>query len=154
MRNTKKTLFTSENVSWGGSELLWTKTVSELINHDCIVGICVHKKLQLPDWINTLETQKRISVYRTPVSELSKIEKIVNKLLPNKFRLKPNNKREEFIKEFNPDLLVINQGFNFNGVDLMAFAMQSKFNYVTISHAVHEGMWPNLNLRKKNVVRV
>ena len=149
MDKLKKILFTTENFSWGGSELLWTKTVSELVNQECIIGICINQKLQLPEWIDTLEIEKRISIYKTPVSGLSKIKQIANKLLPYKLRLKPKNKRQEYITEFAPDLLVINQGFNFNGVDLMGFAIQSKIKFVTISHAVNEGMWPDLNLRKK-----
>ena len=151
MGKTKKILFTTENVTWGGSELLWSKTVLEFVKRDCTIGICVNQKLQLPEWISLLESDKRISIYKTPVSALSKTKQLANKLLPYKFRLKPKNKRQEFISAFKPDLLVINQGFNFNGVDLMAFAIQSKINYVTISHAVNEGMWPDLNLRKKMV---
>lgn len=152
MGNTKKILFTTENVTWGGSELLWAKTISELINQDCEIGVCVNQKLKLPDWIVALEKEKRICVYRTPVSALIKIKQLANKLLPYKLRLKPKDKRQEFIAGFRPDLLVINQGFNFNGVDLMAFAIKSKINYVTISHAVNEGMWPDLNLRKKMIL--
>jgi glycosyltransferase involved in cell wall biosynthesis len=145
-------LFTTENVAWGGSELLWTKTVLELVNQDCTIGICVNQKLQLPEWIIALENDNRISIYKTPVSALSKIKQLANKLLPYKSRFKPKDKRQEFISAFKPDLLVINQGFNFNGVDLMAFAIQNRINYVTISQAVNEGMWPNLNLRKKMIV--
>ncbi|TDD98400.1 glycosyltransferase [Flavobacterium cellulosilyticum] len=149
MKNTKKILFTTENVSWGGSELLWTKTILEMVNQDCIISIYVNQKLHLPDWITILESEKQISIYRTPVSELSKLKRTLNKILPYKFRMIQKDKREEFILAFSPDLLVINQGFNFNGVDLMAFAHQSRINYVTISHAVNEGMWPDLNLRNK-----
>lgn len=149
MKSTKKILFTTENATWGGSELLWTKTILELVNQDCKIGICINQKLQLPAWINILESQKRILIYKTPNQALSKIKRIVNKLLPYKLRLKPKNMREGFIKKFKPDLLVINQGFNFNGVDLMAFATQYKINYVNISQAVNEGMWPNMNLRTK-----
>lgn len=152
MGNTKKIVFTTENVIWGGSELLWTKAISELVNQDYEIGVCVNQKLQLPDWIVSLEKEKLIRVYKTPISPLSKIKQLANKLLPYKFRLKPIDKRQEFIAAFNPDLLVINQGFNFNGVDLMAFAIQSKIKFVTISHAVNEGMWPDLNLRKKMVL--
>jgi len=148
---TKKILFTTENVSWGGSELLWTKTIAELLHQDCTIGVCVNQKLQLPDWITTLENEKRISVYRTPVSPLSKAKQLVNKFLPYKFRIQPKDNRQEYITKFAPDLLVVNQGFNFNGVDLMTFAIQSKINYVIISHAVNEGMWPDLNLRKKMI---
>lgn len=149
MGNAKKILFTTENLTSGGSELLWTKSISEMVNQDCEIGVCVNQKLELPDWINTLESQKRISIYKSPNQPLSKTKRILNKLLPYKFLLKPKNRREEFITEFKPDLLVINQGFNFNSVDLMAFATQNKINYVNISHAVNEGMWPNLNLRNK-----
>lgn len=149
MTNTKKILFVAENVSWGGSELLWTKTILELMNLDCTIGICISKKLQLPEWIDTLETENRISINRVPISELSKIKQIANKFLPYRFRLKPIDQKRKYIEQFNPDLLVINQGFNFNGVDLMNFAVRSKITYVTISQAVNEGMWPNLNLRKK-----
>jgi glycosyltransferase involved in cell wall biosynthesis len=151
MRNIKKILFTTENIHWGGSELLWTKTVLELVDQDCSIGICLSQKLQLPEWLIALENDKGIRIYKTPISELSKIKQLVNKLLPYKFRLKPKDKRLEFISKYKPDLLVINQGFNFNGVDLMTFAIQSKMKYVTISHAVNEGMWPNLSLRKKMV---
>ncbi len=152
MDSKKKIVFTTENVHWGGSELLWTKTITELVHKDCTIGVCVNQKLQLPDWIVALENEKRIFIYRTPVSTLSKTKQLVNKLLPYKFRLKPKDKRQEFIAEFHPDLLVINQGFNFNGVDLMGFAIQSKISYVTISHAVNEGMWPDLKLRKKMIL--
>lgn len=149
MEKTKKILFTTENVAWGGSELLWAKTVLELVHQDCTIGICVNQKLQLPDWITNLEVQKHISIYRILVAEPSNIKQLANKILPYKFRLKPKDKRQEWIRAFKPDLWVINQGFNFNGVDSMALAIHSKMNYVTISHAVNEGMWPNLNLRKK-----
>jgi glycosyltransferase involved in cell wall biosynthesis len=149
MDQTRKILFTTENVSWGGSELLWTKTILELLNNDYKIGICVNQKLQLPAWLTSLETKKQISIYKTPASDLSKIKHICNKFLPYKFKIKTKNKREEFIKEFKPNLLVINQGFNFNGVDLMNFANKFKINYVIISQAVNEGMWPNLNLRNK-----
>lgn len=151
MAKTKKILFTTENVSWGGSELLWTKTIAELVHQDCIIGVCVNQKLQLPDWITTLETEKRLSVYSNPVSPLSKAKQFANKFLPYKFRIQPKDNRLEYITKFAPDLLVINQGFNFNAVDLMTFAIQSKINYVIISHAVNEGMWPDLNLRKKMI---
>lgn len=149
MENAKKILFLTENVCWGGSELLWAKTIMELVKFDCKIGVCVSQKLQLPNWIITLEKEKRIFIYKIPNSELSETKRIINKLLPYKFRLRPKDKRQEFIIEYRPDLLVINQGFNFNGTDLMSFAIDSKINYSTISQAVNEGLWPNLNLRKK-----
>lgn len=147
MQSTIKIVFTSENLTWGGSELLWAKTMLELVNSGNNIAICVHSKLMLPDWI--LEIENKIIIYRLPVQPISKTKFFFNKFLPYSLRLKSKNYKNEFIAKFQPDLLVINQGFNFNGVELMVFAAQSNINYVTISHAVNEGMWPNLNLRTK-----
>ncbi len=149
MAGHKKILFTTENVSWGGSELLWSKTALELMNMGCIVGVCVHPKLPLPPSLLEAEKNGKISVYRLPVQPLSPVKRFSNKLLPYKLRLKPKNFKQEFILRFRPDLLVINQGFNFNGVDTMAFAHQNSLKYVTLSHAVNEALWPHFSLRRK-----
>lgn len=147
MQSKSKILFTTENVTWGGSELLWSKTALELVNFNCNVSICVHSKLVLPDWILILERQNKITIYRAPLQPLTITKRIFNKFLPYDFRLKAKNYKNEYVESFKPDLLVINQGLNFNGIELMIFAKKSKINYVTISQAVNENLWPNIDLR-------
>ena len=149
MENSKKLLFTTENTSWGGSELLWSRTAVELLPFGYSIALCVHAKLALPKEILLLWKENKIIINHFSNAALPLWKRIANRFLSYNQRFKPSNKREAFILDFKPSLLIINQGFNFNGVHTMDFALQNKFKYVTISHAVNEAMWPNFILRKK-----
>lgn len=151
MANHKKILFTTENTTWGGSELLWYKTVIEFVKKDYLIILCVSYKLKLPDELLILELEKKIVIHRIFPNHLSFLEKVFNKFLPYRLRYKPKNNKNQLIKKINPNLLVINQGYNFNGVDLMLYAKQNEIKYVTISHAVNESLWPNLQLRQNMI---
>ena len=152
MQNSAKILFVSENAHWGGSELLWTKTVVELISKNMEIMVCVSPKLELPKWFLEYETQNKFEIKRLSTSKLSKVNSILNRFLPYKFQFKATNIRNQFVLDYQPDLVVINQGYNFNSVAFMAICNQSKLKYVTISHAVNESFWPDLNLRKKMIL--
>lgn len=149
MNNSKKILFTTENISWGGSELLWYRTVLEMLYSDFSIAICANEKLKLPNELIEAEKQDKIQIISYSANNLSSYKRIANRFLPYNKRFKASNLRERFILDFNPDLIVMNQGFNFNAVDLMSFAVQNKINYITISHAVNESLWPNYILREK-----
>ena len=149
MNISKKILFTTENISWGGSELLWSQTVMEVATLSCSVAVCVHEKLKIPQDLLSLEKDGKIQIFIYSNSILSFWKRILNRFLSYRNRFKSANVRHKFIRDFNPDLIVMNQGFNFNAVGLMLFAHKYKLDYVTISHAVNEGLWPNYNLRQK-----
>lgn len=149
MNNSKKILFTTENISWGGSELLWYRTVLEMLYSDFSIAICANEKLKLPNELIEAGKEGKLHVINYSANNLSSYKRIANRFLPYSKRFKPSNLRERFILDFNPDLMVMNQGFNFNAVDLMSFAVQNKINYITISHAVNESLWPNYILREK-----
>lgn len=149
MNNSKKILFTSENTSWGGSELLWSRTVVELFQSNFLIAVCVHEKLKLSKELLDLEKDNKIKIFIISNNALPSWKRILNRFLPYKNRFKSSNLRNDFILSFSPDIIVMNQGFNFNAVDLMLFAQKNKLNYVTISQAVNEGLWPNFALREK-----
>lgn len=149
MGNTKKILFTTENISWGGSELLWSRTVAELSQFSFSIVVCVHEKLKLPQELLSLEKDSKIQIFIHSNSILSLWKRTLNRFLPYRKRFKSANLRHKLILDFYPDLIVMNQGFNFNAVELMLFARKNKLCYITISHAVNEGLWPNLVLRQK-----
>jgi glycosyltransferase involved in cell wall biosynthesis len=149
MNNSKKILFTTENISWGGSELLWSRTVAELSQFSFAIAVCVHEKLKLPQELLSLEKDSKIQIFTHSNTILSLWKRTLNRFLPYRKRFKSSNLRHKLILDFNPDLIVMNQGFNFNAVDLMLFALKNNLSFVTISHAVNEGLWPNLDLRKK-----
>lgn len=148
MHNSKKILFTTENISFGGSELLWTKTVLELSKFNFSIAVCVNAKLKLPKEIISLQEENKIKVIFDSNSTISVWKRLLNRFIPYIFRFKPTDNRLDFILNFKPDLIVMNQGFNFNAVPLMLFAQNNSFNYVTISHAVNESLWPNNILRE------
>ncbi|WP_372757804.1 glycosyltransferase family 4 protein [Mariniflexile sp.] len=139
-----KIVFTSENRTWGGSELLWSAT-AKILAQKIEVHVLVYEDLNLPDWLMRFE---HFYLHRIKSPKLRIVNNILNRFLPYKYRLIPKDKRLIKIKELQPDLLVINQGFNFNGVKLMSFAKFKRINYVTVSHAVNEAFWPNLKLRR------
>lgn len=149
MDNSERILFTTENTSWGGSELLWSRTVIELLQYNFLIAIAIHEKLVLPKELLLLEKEGKIKMARYSNGKIPLGKRIANRFLTYNRRFKASDLRERFILDYNPHLIIINQGFNFNGVHIMAFVLQNKFNYITVSHAVNEGIWPNLILRKK-----
>lgn len=140
-----KILFTTENIDWGGSELLWSETAIRLSEFNKVF-ICINNKIILP---KKIESNKAIIIKRIKVRKFSFLEKIYNKIVPYKLALKQKENRVSSIKEISPDLVIINQGYNFNGVDLMDFCSKSGIRYITISQAVNEFYWPDLNMRIK-----
>jgi len=140
-----KILFTTENIDWGGSELLWNNVANYLSSTQQIT-ICVNEKIELPE---KTRQNKAITIRYITKPTFTILQKIYNRIVPYSLRIKHSDSRVAYIKEIMPDLVVINQGYNFNGVDLMAFCIKWNIKYVTISHAVNEFYWPNFSLRVK-----
>jgi glycosyltransferase involved in cell wall biosynthesis len=149
MNNPKRILFTTENTSWGGSELLWARAVLEMLPFDISITICRHEKLKLPNEIILAEKDDELNIVTYSGGNLSFWKRLANRFLSYNRKFKPSNVRERFIQDLKPDLIVMNQGFNFNAVPLMLFAQNNNLKYVTVSHAVNESLWPNLVLRQK-----
>ena len=98
MNNSKKILFTTENITWGGSELLWYKTVLEMVYSDCTIAICTHEKLKLPNELIQAEKEGKLQIIKHSVNNLSFYKRVINRFLPYSNRLKSSNLREQFIK--------------------------------------------------------
>lgn len=139
----KTLLFTTENVNWGGSELLWSKCAELLATKGFNVVVLVPEELR--DEVSQL--CKEIQVIYFSKANLHLVKRILNRFLTYKNRFKPVSKRIKTIENISPDLLIINQGYNFNGIGLMNYAIMKNINYVTISHAVNEGLWPSEEMR-------
>ena len=144
-----KILFFSENRSWGGSELLWSKAAIELINTGHTVQVVTYAQMQLPSSFEQVFNTTKGNLIKIGEAKIPKYKRFVNRFLPYKFRLTSKNRKEEIILQIQPDLLVINQGLNFNGVNTMLFAGNNNIRYSTISHALDESLWPDHDLRQK-----
>jgi len=75
MDNSKKILFTTENVSWGGSELLWYRTVLEMLSSDYSIAICTHEKLKLPNELIEAQKEGKLKVINYSANNLSSYKK-------------------------------------------------------------------------------
>src|SRR5690606_8437489 len=92
--------------------------------------------------------QQNLLLQKTKGAKLTQFQKLANRFLPYDLQFKAEDSRYRLIMSLRPKLVLVNQGFNFNGVSLMKYLNGKKIDYVSISHAVNEAYWPNGILRK------
>lgn len=142
-------VFVPENKHWGGSELLWSKTALWLAKQNILVTVLKHERLKLPLWfVKESNNLDFLNIISSSKPKLSLIKRIWNRFVPYRFRFKAKNTRFSELAKIQPSLVVINQGFNFNGVITAIELNKLQIPYATISEAVNEGMWPILSLRE------
>lgn len=144
MKDKKKLLFITSNddVPWGGSEELWYKTALHAIKIGHQVAICC-KWQPLPNKLEVLTNYPNCKII---IKERSKsiLLNTLNRFLPSRYHLKEiSEKYLDEIINWQSDCLIISQGNNYDGLNLMQFSKQHHIPYFTISQAVYEGIWPN-----------
>ncbi len=127
---------------WGGSEVLWSRLVEEFASRGHNVAFSIKK------WNNDAPQIKKIKDVATRLERdyfgLSLWDKVKYKLA-NK-----NNYKDVFqykfgkdIEDFCPDLVVVSQGGNNDGLAWIDFLSKRKIPYITISQAAAEILWPD-----------
>ncbi len=135
-------LTSNETVAWGGSEMLWIKLAEHFSKENYPVGICLKK------WDEPGEQLKNLFTF-TSVYERSFTENNPIKRLKEKINRKINNVDIFFqqfstaIKNFKPDMVVVSQGGNHDGIRWMEYCLKCKIPYMTISQAASQSNWPN-----------
>ena len=142
----KHIVFVPENRHWGGSELLWSKTALWLAKQGEKVTVVKHESLKSPTWFKN--ENRSVNIVNATTTKLSWFKKVLNRFLPYSYRFKVKNNRLARVIAQQPSLVVINQGFNFNGVQLAQSLIKERLQFVIISHAVNECIWPNKQMRK------
>src|SRR5690606_30090309 len=94
----------------------------------------------------------KVLLYYYPHPSLSVFKRFLNRFLSYKYRFRAIEINKNQILKFKPDLLIINQGLNYNSVGLMEFAAIKNIAYITISQAVDESFWPSRNFRQKMIM--
>ncbi len=120
---------------WGGSEELWGQTAARLIIMGHKIAICTRWK-PLPEKIKFLEAKSNCEII-----EKSVVPSRLNKFLPGRFKIFRESYKKDIIS-WMPDLAVISQGNNTDGLEWMEFCLENSIKYVSISQAVYEGIWP------------
>ncbi|MBK8551393.1 MAG: glycosyltransferase [Ignavibacteria bacterium] len=142
-----KIAFISTNKSsWGGSEYLWYYTFLRFSKAGKEVVASVPRWKNLPDEIRSIISNGMNVKFNTDTSGL---KKAANRFLPKSLQLDYKEDGYKFLFEFKPDLVVINQGGNTGGIELMEFCIKNKFRFVTIAQAANEAKWPSDELNKR-----
>ena len=143
----KKIAFVSSNKSeWGGSEFLWYNTALIFSERGNEVLVTIPRWKKIPDQIDFLRSKNIPTYFNT---DSSSYKKLFNRLLPSSMQFDYSNDGNKCIREFSPDLVVINQGGNTGGADLMEYCIKEGLKFVTISQAANEAKWPSDNLNKR-----
>ncbi len=143
----EKIAFVSTNKSsWGGSEYLWYYTALKFSDSGYKVIASFPRWKEIPEIIGDLKSGG-IETYFN--SDVSKYKKVYNRFVPSSIQLDYQNDGYKFLQKFNPDLVVINQGGNSGGIDLMEFCVKNDLKFITIAQAANEAKWPSDDLNKR-----
>lgn len=139
-----KIAFVSTNKSaWGGSEYLWYNASFRFKESGYDVIASVPRWNELPTSIEGLKS-KGIKVYFN--TDIPSFKKLFNRFAPRSLQYKYKDDGFRILMDFNPDLVVINQGGNTGGIDLMEYCIENNLKFVTISNAANEAKWPSDDL--------
>ncbi|MDQ3194592.1 MAG: hypothetical protein M3P82_06290, partial [Bacteroidota bacterium] len=136
----KRIAFVSTNKSsWGGSEYLWYYTSLRFAGSGVKVIASIPRWKEIPDAVRQLESKGIEVKYNT---DSSSRKKLYNRFVPSSLQIDHSNDGYKFLLDFRPDIVVINQGGNTGGIDLMEFCINSNLKFVTIAQAANEAKWP------------
>lgn len=132
--------------SWGGSEELWSQAALRLLEKGFQVGASVLMHAERHKRLDELEKMGCNLLRRRPNKSLYSMgptKRLINRLLPSRFQFRPANLDYAWLDAFRPDLVVISQGANIDGLDWMQRCIVRGLRYIVISHAAASDFWPS-----------
>ena len=146
----KYILYLTTNSTWGGSEILWAQSAKKFIDKGFFVKAGAYYDFdQLKPYLSGKEQyvdlRKR---FIPPAAVLRAFEKM------KIGSYAPVDNLTEVIKKHKPDLAVISQGNNKDGLGLMQFCCDNNIPFVNIIHLVTESLWPGLDDKKIDQLNV
>jgi glycosyltransferase involved in cell wall biosynthesis len=137
-------LFVAANhwADWGGSEKLWTYTAKHLLTENEVkIGVIIKKWDAVNPVLKGLLDASEVFHYPCPRSLFQRaLTRVYYRLYP------PSHGEQIFLnalKKVKPDLTVISQGANWDGLDWMELCIKHNVPFVTVSQAATEERWPN-----------
>ncbi len=142
-----KIAFVSTNKSsWGGSEYLWYLSALKLKEAGESVIVSIPRWKEIPSAVNTILSSNIKVLYNT---DRTQSKRLVNRFIPGKLFGDIEEEGYMFLLDFKPDIVVVNQGGNTGGIDLMEFCIKYSLPFVTISNAANEAKWPTDELNRR-----
>lgn len=151
----KKVVFvTSIDEDWGGSEELWFNTAISLAKSGAEITVIKrsinfeHRKfIELRDnkirLINLEKKPSKSIIIRLIKKILHLSIRVYNRFSPDFANIKSNhNPFSALLHVIKPDLLIVSQGDNFDGLNYAFDAWKKGITYVTIAQKAREINWP------------
>lgn len=138
---------------WGGSEELWARTIPYLLSNR-ITQITVYKNKinrSHPEFVSLLEKKIKLEELSPKVNPIKRaylkvfynIQKIGEKLgLVNYEWNRPAHHLFKKLEKNKPDLVVVSQGINFDGLVFANRCLQLNIPYLIVSHKAVNFFWP------------
>jgi glycosyltransferase involved in cell wall biosynthesis len=120
---------------WGGSEELWSQAAMRLVREGYPITVCVHRFPVVPPPVRALEEAGCHIHFRRPGTLTFKVLKRVIPGLASRW-----------LDRVRPDLVVVAQGANLDGVDWMLACIDRNIPYVIISQAALDLEFPDESL--------
>lgn len=142
----KIAIISTNKSSWGGSEYLWYHSALSLKESGFDIKVSIPRWKEIPDLIRDLSGRGIDVLYNTGTQSF---KKRIRRFLPSDRIYDYRFEGYKFLKEFSPDLAIINQGGNMGGIDLMEYCIENGIRFVTISNVANEAKWPDNELNKR-----
>ena len=146
----KYILYLTTNKTWGGSEILWALSANKFIEKGFFVKAGAYYNFDLLKHSLAGREQYFDLTHRFTPQRL--IYRLLEKMKIRKYA--PVDNLEKLIEKHTPDLAVISQGNNKDGLDLMQFCYDHHIPFVNIIHLVSEHLWPALDDKKIDQLNV
>lgn len=139
----KRILFitTNEGAAWGGSEILWFKVAELCAQSNMTVGIGIKAWNPLPAKIIELTKKYPITLIQKQTQQ-GTLSKIYNKAVPQKLRQSNLKNYQQQILAWKPDVVLVSQGYNRDGVLMMNFLRTHHIPYISLCQAAIHTAWP------------
>ena len=138
----KSVLFVPTNpwTNWGGSEKLWAYTAKHLLRENAVkIGVLTRKWESINPVLKECFDASAVFEYpHRPSFFHRSLAKISGCFHPARIAERIFLKAH---RDFQPDLVVITQGANWDGLQWMEFCIRQNAPFVTISQAASEAAW-------------
>jgi glycosyltransferase involved in cell wall biosynthesis len=131
---------TNETTPWSGSEELWAQTAIIMAKQGFTIGVNIKGWNPESKKIQELERANCCVVRRWYGNNL------IRKLA---FKVRKHELFFEWLNKFEPDLVVISQGCNYEDFGWMEACLRRSIPYIVLIHAATEDFWPTDELVAK-----
>lgn len=130
MKNNKQIIIVSTcQEDWGGSEELWARAIPYLLDFDYNIIICKDKiNAKHPEFIKLIE--KGVTLHQ------------LNPLQTAPIAQNSETALGELLQYQQPDIVIISQGINFDGLGMGYVCLQERIPYVLLAQKAVDTFWP------------